>query len=161
MRKRIKKIKAIFVCCLCTLLCCFFGCNSFDQSSSGQFYSLDEAYELKMLSKEQLIDIANQYNKNETQNINNPLDKNTQRKIKNCYLIDLKKSVPSATIDDVVIVNYYGTYGECVVIEITDSIIQYDLIFETKDIDGVIFFNYCARKLSVWTLKGDLYEDKN
>ncbi len=134
--------------------------NNSTTSNNGQFYSLDEAYALKKLSKEQLSNIADQYNTNETQIINNQLNQEIQRKIKNCYLFALTKIAPSATIDDVVIVNYYGTYDECVVVEVTDSIIQYDLIFETKDIDGVTFYNYCARKLSVWIL-GDLYEDKN
>ena len=48
------------------------------------------------------------------------------------------------------ILDYYGTYNECIALQITDNIYLYDLVIEDEyKIGDVIFYNYCIRDIMV------------
>jgi len=140
------------------------GCEKEEDKTVGTFYSLQEAYDNEWITIEDLRSIAYYYSFTVVDGgSNNPenfepkpktpeaLSDKTEKAIKRTYLIELQKSISEATIDDVRIADYYGTYGDCVVVNVWDDCIDYDLLFIPEQfIGGVLFRNYCARTASVW-----------
>jgi hypothetical protein len=110
------------------------SCNSEEEKlGNGTFYNLEEAYDLDLLSVEDLQSIAYYYRGSEDESFvpktKNPetLSQETESKIKQLYLDDLKKSVSEAIVEDIYIAEYYGSYGDCVVVKVWDNIVDYDL----------------------------------
>ena len=80
-----------------------------------------------------------------------PLSAEMEMKIKQDYL-DFRTKVyhPDATVDDVRIGTYYGTYGSCVAVMMTDAFSMYTAALETEIIDGVIFHYTSSNKILIW-----------
>ena len=123
----------------------------------GSFYTLNEAYDNGWLTTEDLKSTAFYYRGDADTGFvakpKNPetLSAETESAIKQAYLEVLKERKPEATIDNVWIAEYYGTYGDVVVVKVWDDCFMYDLIFIPEvTIGGVLFRNYSEREVYVW-----------
>lgn len=132
-----------------------FGCKE-EEGQMGKFYNLQEAYEQKLLSKDDLENIAYYYNRldnNEFQpRPKNPpyINKNDERIIKKVYLKEIINE-PAKSIEEVNIYDYYGTYNECIVIGITDSYNVYDYVIKEEYVlDGISFYNFHEAAIRVF-----------
>ena len=134
-----KKIKSALVAVLAAamlvaMLGCFAGCGP---TPSGTFYTLQEAYEGGLLTREELMSIAyyhnggRQYNEEIMSEEYTPIPKEpaelseeTSLQIRNTAAWEYRESghesLSEAVADDFTITEYCGTYGDCVVIMITD-----------------------------------------
>lgn len=145
--------KLIGICLLLltvTLTSCFNKTN---------LYSLEEAYEKELITKEDLWNIAYIYN-----DYNNAsdfeydikensvvIDKRLERKIKKAYLKEELSDIIFATIDGVIIKSVYGLYGDCYVLEMDNNYEEVDLyIHERYEIDGVVFLDYTSYYFKVY-----------
>ena len=108
----------------------------------GKLYYLENAYEAGKITKDDLRSIAYYYN---SEKVLPPdiLDKETERKIQNCWK---EMRYNSESIDaSKVSVRYYGTYGGYKAVEISASCTNGGgdpIIIEKYEIDGVTFTNY-------------------
>ena len=80
------------------------------------------------------------------------LNENEIKTIKKAYLNEyIKKDYPFAKISVVLIANYYGKYGNCVALDIKDSIRKIDvLVLEEYAIDDIVFYNYTQPGLCLY-----------
>ena len=122
------------------------GCTRKD---SSHIYSIKDAYECGLISKDDLKLLAEYYNSVQNdQSMNRyfveQLNENEIKRIKKTYLNEyIKKDYPFAKISDVLITNYYGKYGNCVALDIRDAIRKIDvLVLEEYVIDDIVFYNY-------------------
>ena len=122
------------------------GCT---RKNSSHIYSIDDAYECGLISKDDLKLLAEYYNSVQNdQNMNSysveQLNENEIKRIKKAYLNEyIKKDYPFAKISDVLIRNYYGKYGNCVALDIRDTIRKIDVLWlEEYAIDDIVFYNY-------------------
>ena len=134
------------------------GCNSKEYEMIEKVYILREAYELNLLSKDDLENIAYYYNKLDNDEFNaepkNPeyINANIEKKIKKFYLKEIINE-PHISINYVNIYDYYGTYNRCVVVGITDSFYVYDYVIEDEYlVDGVSFYNFHEAAIRVFVL---------
>ena len=68
------------------------------------------------------------------------MDKDLENQIKQTYLCELIKEVSKATLDDINISAYYGTYNNCVALVIGDAYHIVDPLIEYNyTLDNVIF----------------------
>mgnify|MGYP005761799445 FL=1 len=146
------KLKELITIVIIMSLGFFSGC----EKNNGKFYSLREAYENEWLSVDDLHIIASYY-REKTDNgieLSSPdtekLSPSVATEIKKTYLKNLQKAVPSAKIEDVEIIIYYGTYNDCFVVKVWDDLLKYDLLYSDEYIGGVLFNNYCEREIYVW-----------
>ncbi|MCK9480025.1 MAG: hypothetical protein M0R40_11095 [Firmicutes bacterium] len=99
------------------------------EADMGVFYSLQRAHDNNWLTVEDLRSIAYYYSFTVTDSgSNNPenfvpepktpeiLGEEIETEIKQTYLNELQRKVPEATLEDVRIAYYFGTYGNCGVI---------------------------------------------
>jgi len=121
-------------------------------------YKLEYAYENGWLSKTDLKNIAYYHNGVSNKNfISKPKDpemlsKEVENKIKQMYLEKLKEMDPEATLDNVWIEKYYGTYSDCVVVNVKDDRIYIDPpMLKDRRIGGVLFRKYWSLN-RVWIL---------
>ena len=121
------------------------GCTKKD---NNHIYSIKDAYELKLISKEDLKILAECYNnvqKNQSMNSYSleQLNENETKTIKKTYL--------NAKISVVLIENYYGKYGNCIALDIKDSIRKIDvLVLEEYALDDIVFYNYTQPGLCLY-----------
>lgn len=140
------------------------GCNSKEYEKIEKAYILREAYELNLLSKDDLENIAYYYNKRYSYNKldndefnakpKNPeyINANIEKNIKKFYLKEIINE-PNISINYVNIYAYYGTYNRCVVVGITDSFNAYDYVIEDEYIlDGVSFYKFYEAAIRVFVL---------
>ena len=130
------------------------GCTRKD---SSHIYSINDAYECGLISKDDLKLLAEYYNSVQNdQNMNSysveQLNENEIKRIKKTYLNEyIKKDYPFAKISDVLITNYYGKYGNCVALDIKASIIKIDvLVLEEYALDDIVFYNYTQPGLCLY-----------
>ena len=145
--------KLIGICLLLlivTLTSCFNKTN---------LYSLEEAYEKELITKEDLWNIAyiyNDYNnasdfEYDTKENSVVIDKRLERKIKKAYLKEELSDIIFATIDGVNIKSVYGLYGNSYVLEMDNNYEEVDLyIHERYEIDGVVFLDYTSYYFKVY-----------
>lgn len=145
-----KKIIAIFMMLILSVV--LVGCNK----NLGKFYTLEEAYNLNLITKDDLKSIAYYFNKVESNDFvpkpKNPesIDKKTERLIKKTYLRDILEE-PGLSIKGVHIYEYYGTYNGCIALRITDSYNRYDYYFyEEYIIDGVSFYSFHVASIRIY-----------
>lgn len=151
----IKKILGIAIVFSIILLVC--SCKN-DETPSRDFLSLDEAYSQELLSVSDLEAISFYYNGTVPRDeytpkprIPNTLSVDTIHQIGLIYLHNLQKNIKEATLADIRVTEYYGTYGKCVVVEVWDDLVDYDLNHEPEYyIGGVLFTNYSAREFHVY-----------
>lgn len=152
------------VCLLLVLLCssviALVGCDS----KPDNFYSLQEAYDNGWLTQEDLQSIAyyyhdtpkrNQYKDNDFEPIpKQELTRQMERKIRQAHLEDFKKAFPGekARLNNVYILNYFGTYGDCIVVDVADNIplCRDPLFIDKKEIGNVMFYSYSEAVLQVY-----------
>ena len=155
MGKYIKKTFILILFFICFILS---GCKT--NTSNGKFLSIKEAYESKLIDKNDLLNIAYYYNNNENINeefefINqddNELSSNIINMIKNAHLERIKNKTSNASIDGIIIKKFHGKYKDCYVVEITDSYIMVDVLIEPiYIIDGVKFQNFTFPGIEIWT----------
>ena len=100
-----KRILVLFM--MLVLSVALVGC--IDRNNNTKFYSLEEAYMNEWLTESDLQKIVLLYN---TKTQSELSDQDVEKMIKKTYLKQLKNKVPTATISNVYIKDYYGTYGE-------------------------------------------------
>ena len=139
---------------------CFFGCAAADKTN---IFNIKEAYEYGLIDKENLSCLANYYNSIQDNNMLSvdDLDSETIKKIKKAYLNRfIKKDYFFANINDVCIYAFYGIYGDCIAIDIRDTVRVIDvLIYDEYEIDGIVFYNYTIPGLELFYI-GELKNDK-
>ena len=128
------------------------GCNK----NLGKLYTLEDAYNLNLITQDDLKSIAYYFNKLEDTDFvpkpKNPesIDKKTERLIKKTYLRDILKK-PKLSIKKVHIYGYYGTYNGYIALRITDSYNCYDYnIHEEYIIGGVSFYHFHKTSIRIY-----------
>ena len=135
-----KQVKIVLVAFILGIVMIFgvVGCNTV----KGTFYTLQEAYDNGWLTQENLQTIANYHHDN---SISYPesLSDNIAKSIKRSWAKKLKDDNPETDITEekVNIVNYYGTYNECVAVIVDRSDVDYPAVYApvTIEIGGVSF----------------------
>lgn len=139
----------------CLMLFAFVGCKKLP----GTLYWLEDAYSDGLISYDDLRSIAYYYNgeKSESDFVPSPmnpesLSAETRRKIQETYYYQSSGDDKGASLDDVWVGGYYGTYNGCVVVTVfatCDSGIGGEpMYYEEYEIDGVVFYGY--NPLKVW-----------
>lgn len=118
-----------------------------EDEPTGTFYSLQEAYNAKLLTTEDLQTIADYYNNDIT--YPGSLSEKTKQEIKTAHLNKITEDYPEATIDNVG-VTYYGTYNTCVIVEINLSCVIGDPLYYHEYVIGDVFFYNFTPALQVW-----------
>lgn len=159
-------IAALTAAILVIALGCFVGC---DPTPSGTFYTLQEAYEGGLLTREELMSIAyyhnggRQYNEEIMGEEYTPIPKEpaelseeTSLQIRNTAAWELRHAetdaLPNATTDGFQVQNYYGSYRGAVAVIITCSYYNYpavelDISYE---IGGVVVHYWTYERIHVW-----------
>ena len=144
--------KVLMICFMLAMIICIGGCNK----NVGKLYTLEEAYDLNLITKNDLKNIAYYFNKVESNDFvpkpKNPesISKKNEKLIKKTYLRDELKE-PRLSTKKVHIYEYYGTYNGCIALRITNSYNCYDyIIHEEYIIDGVSFYNFYVAGISIY-----------
>jgi len=127
------------------LLLSFTGCDNPDEEFKGQFYTLKEAYEMGLLTHDDLVQIAEYHN-----TPNNPsesLDINTVRRLEAAWAKTVNESGRHSYLfpggfkaEEITIDIYDGTYNGVIVVEFQILPLQLPAITGgTLIIDGVAF----------------------
>lgn len=145
---------------LCLMIVLGLGMLAGCGGSKGEFYTLQEAYVHGWLSVEELQSIAYYYQGSEDDAFVpialNPekLSVEVEESIKKTHLQTIKRDYPSADISGIHIEEYFGTYGDCVVVNVRDDFRKIDVLVVPKtEIGGVIFYNLTTPGLMVWHKK--------
>lgn len=154
-----KTMRAAYLLLVLMLVCssgiALVGCDD----KLGNFYSLQEAYDNGWLTQENLQSIAYYYyDRFESEHKDTDfkpvpkqeLTRQMERNICQTYLMMLKETCPYAKLNNVSICYYYGTYGDCVIVHVTDDLMFYDLIIEDEEIGTVMFYRYTRSYLNVY-----------
>lgn len=134
------------------------------KKAMGMLYTLEIAFEKGWLTTEELQSIAyyyceesiyHDYSEDELHPLipKKPLTLSNviQNVIKQTYLDELKEHAPDATLENVKVAYYFGTYGDCIIIGVSDNYFDYDYLFIPEYYIGeVLFHNYCAQFVQVW-----------
>ena len=125
-----------------------------DEVSVGKFYTLQEAYEVKMLSIEDLQSIA-RYHADGTSPAE-ALSSDITSKIKKLAARNMHEReidlVVDAKAEDFSITRYYGTYNECVALMINDPYHEYPAedLDVNEEVAGVLFHYTDPNRIVVW-----------
>ena len=112
--------------------------------SVGQFFSLQEAYNNKILTVNEIKKIAACNFEVEE------LESKIQYAIKKLYLESLKDSdYPNKKIEDISILHYYGQYGNCYVVQIIDAYADFPAV-ESECVVAGIVVKYSGPHIIVW-----------
>ena len=135
------------------------SCNT--SKISAKFYSLEEAYEIKLISKDDLINIAFYYNGEKQINDDSisiskkyELTDEESLKIKRAHANRLEDRfndiVESIDINFIYIKAFYGKYNNCYAVHITDRYSSIDIYIEELHlIDGVVFENFVIPSIEI------------
>ncbi len=112
--------------------------------SVGQFFSLQEAYNNKILTVNEIKKIAACNFEVEE------LESKIQYAIKKLYLESLNDSdYPNKKIEDISILHYYGQYGNCYVVQIIDAYADFPAV-ESECVVAGIVVKYSGPPIIVW-----------
>ena len=169
-------MKRLFITLISAILVCamafaFIGCN--DDSGEekqpheeqkeiklwGTFFWLDAAYADGLISYDALRSIAYYYNGESAEIDFVPIPKDPETlsdetilKIQETYYVGSNGAEKGATLDDVVVGDYCGTYNGCVIVSViancTSGIGGDPIDYEKYEIGGVVFNRYTP--LRVW-----------
>ncbi len=132
------------------------GCKDTEEYEvKGTFYSLQEAYDEGLLTVENLQSIADYLNNGTLPD--DVLSLSNERSIKQAYLTKILLKVhqngtplfPDATISDVILLGYYGTYNGAIAIRISDKYTDYGAVDIELTVEGVIF-TYSGAPIIIW-----------
>lgn len=134
------------------------SCNN--MNNLGTFYSLEEAYEMKLISKEDLINIAFYYNGEKQINDSSisikekiDLTETQEQKIKNAHADRLKDITDNIDLNLVYIKEYYGQYNNCYAVYIVDYYRAIDVYtIDEYVIDGVKFKDYTIPSIEIFII---------
>lgn len=173
-----KKMMCVLAACvlgLCALCAC--GGNGNEErggeqgdneyTASGSFYTLERAYEQGFLTYEEIMSIAYYHNKSKFGNEDVmsedyvPLPKapinlsaETELTIKNDAAFDYRMnrhgSAQQAKAEDFTIIEYDGTYGNCIAIMMTDIYTGYTGALVTQEIDGIKIYYGGGNMIKIW-----------
>lgn len=126
--------------------------NTVIQKPQGKFYKLSEAYEKKLIDREDLLNIAYYYNGKVNINDSGFVPEKTEDKLSDKTLEDMIKAThlnrivydtPAADIGGISVSGYFGTYNGCVVVIMRDYYNIVDpIITEEYVIDDVKFSKF-------------------
>ncbi len=157
-----KKISALLFGMVCAVAAIFAGCAP---AASGTFYSLKEAYDSGYLTREDIMSIAYYHNGGIQCNedimgedyapipkVPSELSEETSKKIRSTAAHGYNKqfSGRNAAADDFSIVEYCGTYGDCVVVMMTDIYSAYTDAEEIGGVADVKIYYRNGNSLTVW-----------
>ena len=156
--------KFMVMICVIVILCsmAMVGCNN--REPKGEFYTLQQGYDNGLITIEELQTIAYNHSNGHNCSFITPipkdpesLDEETMQKIKNDALIfllaqkgkDGKQKYPNATINDISVIGYYGTYNGVIVAKIADGFNGWADMVETTII-AVVEFTYSGVLPVLW-----------
>ena len=134
-------------------------------SNAGEFYFLEDAYDNGWLTQEDIMSIAYYHNRGRWYNedimpenyapqpkMPEVLSDKTQLKIKSVSAKALREfqNIKNAEADDIIITEYYGTYGDCVAVRTRDNYSGYGTIVFTDLTAGVKFFYGDPKLIQIW-----------
>ena len=140
--------------CIIVILCSMVMVGCDNREPKGEFYTLQQGYDNGLITIEELQTIAYYHSNGHNCSYITPipkdpesLDEETMQKIKNDALIfllaqkgkDGKQKYPNATINDISVIGYYGTYNGVIVAKIADGFNGWADMVETTIIAGVEF----------------------
>jgi hypothetical protein len=139
------------------LLC---GCTD-EVEKKGDFYTLQEAYDQGLLTKDALESIAYYQNGGSDDENFVPIPKNpeelseeTENAIKETRVYDIRNDsqepIKKAKTDDVSITQYYGTYNTCVAVMLDEAYYAYDAALWDVTIGGIPFHYKDGNRIIIW-----------
>ena len=157
-----KKLLAFAFIILTVSLVVLSGCGNY-----GTFYSLTEAYELGLITQEDLLSIAYYHNRGTRMNETlmgedyeplpqEPLDEKVEWRIKETRAYELRNSETypdeDATADGVKIRGYLGKYSNCYVVKCHDPGTMYpsDRVDYWFEVGGVMFHKTAHGSYVLW-----------
>lgn len=145
------------------------GCKTGELSEpAGTLYTLREAYELGLLTRDDLMSIAYYHNSGSTHNeeimsesykpaTKTPegLSAETELKIKSTAATDYKEkyNIKDVEADGFTITEYCGTYGDCVAIMMRDDYSGTSGVEWLDSIAGVNFYYNSGKTIKIWRAK--------
>ncbi len=131
------------------------ACDYNSAENLGKMYTLKEAYEQNYISKNDLMDIYNNYiNYNEKLT----LDKEVELKILNDSLVSLKTYKETAKLEDVFIYGYYDKYNNAYIVRLTNTFKYSSAVVKELKIDDIVF-EYSDSAFLVWLMKKRVYSN--
>lgn len=124
-------------------------CDFNGSKEQGELYTLSEAYKKHYITKNDLIDIKNNYTNSDIKLV---LDKIIELQILNDSLLGLKKTIKDAKMEDIYIFGYYGNFNNSYVIRVSDTFSDYPGVMEELNIDDILF-EYSGPVFLVWINK--------
>ena len=136
----------------------YFDSNKMFIWKNGNLYRPQEAYDMGLLTKDNLSKISaisfsnnNYHEDDEGDSPLPPLSAETEMRIKQDYLeFFVKPMNPDATLDSIIIMNYYGTYGGCVAVLMGGGGIFYYQALGTEVIDGITIQYGDSNRMFIW-----------
>lgn len=158
-----KKLLSLLLVPVCLLLCAV-GCGKNDEKTEeGNFYTVTEAYEKGYLTREQVMSIAYYHNGGRSHNeeimsedyqplLKTPekLSEVTDKAIRKNYLEIYLTQEEEATLSDVKLEEYNGTYNDCVAVMIEATYIGYPQSTHTEKIDGINIYYKDGNEILIW-----------
>lgn len=128
---------------------------------SGEFYTLQEAYDQGLLTQDDLKSIAYYHNGESEDESFVPMPKTpevlsnkTEKAIKETRAYNLRTQNPNpikkAEAKDITILKYYGTYNNCVALIMDDIHHDYSSAEREVTIDGVLFHYNDGNSIIIW-----------
>ena len=147
----VKKMKAIAIVALILFgVVALTACTPEEDEivAKGTFYSLQEAYDKELLTIEDLQSIASFPNSDPEQ-----LNTEVAINIKEAWAKTIRtrdiNPILEATVDDIMIIGYFGTYNECVAVRLNDSFTDYPDVVREVIVAGVTFV-YSGASIIIW-----------
>ena len=146
--------KAYLLSCvaLAVLLCLTVSCDVWGNNVNiGTYCGMQEAYDNGWITVEDLQSIAN--HQNNGTDPNDTLSAEVEKAIKKTVAKDLRSfpyPILIATVKDVTIDRYYGTYNNCVAVMISNAYTEYPQALWDDVIAGVIFHYYDGNVIVIW-----------
>ncbi len=159
MIKKIICIGSILVLMFAITACIHKGAE-YEPEKKGDFYTLQEAYNLELLTRDDLKSIAYYHNGTGDDESFVPLPKTpetlsveTENAIKETRAYDFRNMgthpIKDAKIEDITIHKYYGTYNDCVAVMMYDYNC-YPAVMRDDSIAGVLFNYSDGNSILIW-----------
>lgn len=121
-------------------------CDYNGSENLGKLYSLQDAYQEKYLTENDIRDIYNNYKDSSKKLV---LSKEIELKILNDRLAIFKNTYKDAKLEDISIYGYYGNFNNSYVIRLNDSFNDYSQNIKELKINDVVF-EYSGPTFLVW-----------
>ncbi len=159
-----KKIINLIVALTAAVLLCG-GVAGCAPQKAGTFYTVKEAYEAGFLTRDDIMTIAYYHNGGRVYNEESmganftpvaktpqELSKETSLQIRNTAAYDYRKEFPEtkAVADEFQIIEYCGTYGDCVAIMMRDDHSGYSGALGRDVIADITFFYNSSNRMKIW-----------